>query len=181
MAETRKAHARRLQEHFFLKYIHGKGIDIGCNDDPLTPDCDKWDHIFGSGDATLMDGVAPHTYDWAYSSHCLEHVDFPHLAMSRWYTIVKPGGYLILFLPERSLYEKRNTLPSRWNGDHRTFWTIGLDEPPCTFGLVPMITRYLYGARIEYVKLCHDGHTITDPNLHSNGEYSIEAVIQRMP
>lgn len=180
MAETSKARERRIQERFFLKYIHGRGIDIGCNDDPLTPECEKWDLIYGRGDATLMFGANENSYDWVYSSHCLEHLDFPHAAILRWFSLVAPGGHLILLIPDRSLYEKRLTLPSRYNPDHRTFWTIDHDEPPCTFGLVPMIGRYLDAYRIEYVKLCHDGHTIDDPNVHSNGEYSIECVIKKL-
>lgn len=181
MSETAKAKARRIREGFFDKYVHGQVIDIGCGRDPLTPDCQRWDAELGSGDATFMAGLPHECFDTVYSSHCLEHLHFPHAALVRWFELVKRNGHLILFLPDRALYEKRFTLPSNWNGDHKTFWTIDHDEPPCTFGIVPMIARYLENYRIEYVKLCGDGHTITDPSLHSDGEYSIECVIRKLP
>ena len=33
--------------------------------------------------------------------------------------------------------------------------------------------------QIIYAKLCNEGCTITDPNIHSNGEYSIEMVVKK--
>lgn len=181
MSETRKARERRVREGFFDKYVHGQVIDIGCGDDPLTPDCRKWDANYGDGDATYMPGVDSHSFDTVYSSHCLEHLDFPQDAIKRWFEILRLGGHLILFLPDRRLYEKRFKLPSRWNPDHKTFWTIDRDDPPCTYGIVPMVTRMLWDYEILYAKVCDEGHTIDDPNIHSNGEYSIECVIKKMP
>jgi hypothetical protein len=93
---------------------------------------------------------------------------------------VKPGGYLIIYVPDRDLYEKKNTLPSRWNEDHTTFFLLERDEKPDTIGIVPFVVRTLPCSEIVSAKRCSDGHTIDDPSLHSDGEYSIEVVVRRI-
>ena len=180
MAETIKARPRREREGFFEKYLVGHGIDIGCSDDPVTDECDCWDIALGNRDATFMEGVNDETYDFAYSSHTLEHLDRPDLAVQNWMRILMPRGFLILFIPHRTYYEKRRTLPSTWNHDHRTFWLPDRYEPPCTIGLIPFLVQHLGDTfAFVYCKVCCGGNTITDPAIHSDGEYSIECVIQK--
>lgn len=116
MGETSKAKIRRLKEDFFIKYCNGKGIDIGCWDDPLTPSVDKYDNIINqSNDAETMLDINDNTYDFVYSSHCLEDIERPSIAIRNWYRILKPGGFLIIYIPHRDLFEKRKTLPSAGN------------------------------------------------------------------
>ncbi len=177
--ETSKAFARRIKEDFFKKYCQGKGIDIGCGQDPITPNCDKWDQRQGQGDATLLENIPDNSYDFVYSSHCLEDMNYPELAMKNWFRIVKPGRYLIITVPHRDLYEKKRLLPSNWNYDHKMFFLIDRDDPPHTFGLVPMVTRTLVGYRIIYIRECNDGWENLPSNVHSVGEYSIEMVIRK--
>ncbi len=38
----------------------------------------------------------------------------------------------------------------------------------------------LVGYDIKYIKACDYGHTIAAPNRHSDGEYQIEIVIQKL-
>ncbi len=182
MSETLKARSRRERDGFFEKYIRGRGIDIGCGTDPLTPDVMKYDRIHGSRDAQMLPEVQDEQFDFVYSSHCLEHLHNPIIGLMNWWRVLKPGGFLIVTVPHRDLYEKRQVLPSRWNDDHKSFWVDLVHEPPCTLGLEQVI----YGAlpsrecRIEYIKVCSEGHTITDPNIHSDGEYQIEAVVRKL-
>lgn len=175
--ETSKAHARRERDGFFRKYIHGKGIDIGHNGDPLTPDCDMWD--IEDGDAQYMAGVPFESYDFVYSSHLLEHVEDADDSLIAWWDLVKHGGYLILFLPHRDLYEKRKELPSRWNPDHKRFFMPIADEPPCTVGAAQLIANTLTDYELIKIEICDEGHTITNPNIHSDGEYSIEIILRK--
>ncbi len=67
---------------------------------------------------------------------------------------------MILYLPHRNLYEKKKTLPSRWNLDHKHFFLIDKDEEPDTIGIIPMIQRSLSDFEIVYAKECSEGHTI---------------------
>ncbi len=132
--ETAQSHPRRLREGFFEHYCAGRGIDVGCGAyDRVTPDAEGWDKQ--QGDATFMAGIAEGTYDYVYSSHCLEHIMDQATALRNWTRILKRGGFLIIAVPHRDLYEKRSTLPSRWNKDHKRFYLPDDDEPPVTVSL----------------------------------------------
>jgi hypothetical protein len=57
---------------------------------------------------------------------------------------------------------------------------IDKDEEPDTIGIVPLIKRTITEYEIIYAKKCGEGNTITDPLIHSDGEYSIEVVIKKI-
>ncbi len=177
IGETRKARPRRVREGFFDKYCRGEGIDIGFGGDLLSENCQGWD--VEDGDAQLLAGAADASYDFVYSSHTLEDLKDPGLALGNWWRVLRPGGFLILYVPHRDLYEKKTRLPSRFNDDHRHFFLPDEDDPPDTLGLRHLIERVLTDAEILYVQVCDEGHTITDPELHSDGEYSIEAIVRK--
>lgn len=181
--ETGKAHDRRERSGFFEKYCQGQGIDIGVGRidshgaDPLLPEIDTWDK--DNGDATFMFGVPNESYDFVYASHILEHISNCYLALLNWWRILKPGGYLILFVPHRDLYEKRTELPSRWNADHKFFLLPESHDLPFTIGLGPLVSAALPSGEIITMEICSEGHTIYDPEVHSDGEISIEMVIRK--
>jgi len=175
--ESAKACARRLRDGFFEKYCVGRGLDIGYGGDLLCDNCVGWD--VEDGDAQFLDGIARESFDFVYSSHTLEHVIDAALALRNWYRVVKPGGFLILFLPDRDLYEKRSVLPSRWNPDHKRFFLLDHDEVPDTIGVSPLLSRVIPDAVIISARRCAEGHTIGNPLVHSDGEYSIEAIVRK--
>ena len=57
--------------------------------------------------------------------------------------------------------------------------TYPFTETSGYIGLIPLIQRVLPRAELVYAKECSAGHTITDPNVHSDGEFSIEAVVRK--
>ena len=175
--ESLKAEPRRRREGFFERYCQGRGLDIGYGGDLIVPNAIGWD--LEHGDATLMSGLPPEDFDFVYGSHVLEHLPDCERALRSWWRLLRPGGYLIICVPERDLYEKKLTLPSNWNPDHRHFFLLEKDEPPDTLGLLPLIQRALPAHRTVYAKRCDAGHTITDPRRHSDGEYSLEVVLQK--
>lgn len=121
--EASKNKTRRDQNGDWFKYFTGLGVDIGCGNDPVKKDhCDRWDKP--DGDAQYMQGVLDNMYHWVHSSHCLEHMREPNVALRHWYRVVKPGGYLIITVPSWELYEHK-TWPSRFNPDHK--WAFTLD------------------------------------------------------
>lgn len=125
---TSLALARRLRDpRYANEWFVGHGIDIGCGPDPLDgyswPNCTvrQWD--LGQGDATTLPGIHPDTFDFVYSSHCLEHLGSHRAALFRWWEVLKPGGYLIVVVPDFHMYE-RGVWPSRLQPDgHKTCWT----------------------------------------------------------
>ena len=187
MAETSKSRPRREQEGFFVKYVQEPIIDIGVGRidtydgaDPLTPDCDTWDK--DDGNAELMKSVKDNTYMTVYNSHLIEHLNDPITAIQNWYRICKPNGHIIIAAPDRDSYERKKTLPSQWNADHKYFLTLNNNEPPCTFSLLGMIAYALdkHEYRIKYAQTINTCTNMDKSNEHGDGEYQIEVVIQKI-
>ena len=119
MKETSKCQEGRKKEGHFDLYLKGKGIDIGCGNDKLVVDeggVDCWD--LNNGDAMLMKSIANETYDFVYSSHCLEHLEDVEISLYNWSRILKKGGCLYFAVPEYILFESM-TFPSIFNTDHK--------------------------------------------------------------
>ena len=87
---------------------------------PVSAKC-AWD--LGDGDATFMESVKDETYDFVHSSHCLEHLLDPEKGLRNWFRILKPGGYLVVIVPDEDLYEQ-GVFPSTFNADHKWTFTI---------------------------------------------------------
>lgn len=51
-------------------------------------------------EATALSDLADDSYDFLLSSHCLEHVANPLAALREWRRVVRPGGHLMLLLPD---------------------------------------------------------------------------------
>jgi SAM-dependent methyltransferase len=180
MAETLKSQERRIRERFFGKYCQGHGIDIGCGDDPLTPSVDRWD--VDNGDATYVAGIEPNTYDFVYTSHLLEHLFYPVVAIKRWWEILKPGGYLIIVVPHKELYERKDCLVPPLGGDrHKMFFLPDRADPPHTLGLLDTVNLALGAEPREfiYMAMCDEGRIAVDEQTHPQGEYQIELVIRK--
>lgn len=132
MRECSKSITRRLHDSNFLrKYIVGNGIDIGGKPDPLElyteffPLCGEirtWD--WEDGDAQFLETVEDGTYDFLFSSHCLEHLKDPFEGIRNWLRVIKPGGHLVVAVPDEDLYEQ-GEFPSTFNTDHKFTFTIG--------------------------------------------------------
>ena len=178
IGETAKSHNRRISEGFFEKYCKGEGLDVGYGADLIIPNSSGWD--LRNGDAQYLADIEDESFDFVYSSHCLEHMYDVRTALKNWFRVVRKGGYLLLAIPHRDLYEKKNQLPSRWNGDHKHMFLIGRSEAPDTLDICEEIANSLENYDIKYIKACDEGHTITDPLIHSDGEYQIEIVIQKL-
>ncbi len=176
--ETSGARPRREQEGFFERYCQGQGLDIGYGGDLVCTNARGWD--LEDGDAMRLVGLSDESFDFVYSSHTLEHMPDLAVALGNWWRVVKPGGYLILYVPHRDLYEKQTELPSRWNLDHKHYLLPDRDETPVTVGLLPLFDRTFPEYELVYMKTCSEGHTIDDPLRHSDGEYSIEVVLKKI-
>ncbi len=127
MKETSKCYKFREEKGYFDKYLSGSGIDIGGGDDPLRiKNGNVYCYDLKQGDAQYMANVKTNTYDFVYSSHCLEHMNDLEIAFHNWIRICKPGGYLYITVPHETYYE-HDVWPSRWNAGHR--WSFTLDSP----------------------------------------------------
>jgi SAM-dependent methyltransferase len=119
MDETTKS--RRLWGPLELSVLKGKGIDIGCGKDPVAPDVRRFD--IKDGDANEITKYVNDSFDFVYSSHCLEHMRDPKDAILGWWHLVRVGGHLFFTVPDEDLYEQ-GVFPSRFNRDHKATFTI---------------------------------------------------------
>jgi SAM-dependent methyltransferase len=176
--ETSKARRRRTESGFFERYFTGRGLDVGYGGDLVVPNCQGWD--VEHGDAHLLAGLDDAAFDFVYSSHLLEHLEDPPRALANWWRVLKPGGHLILYVPDRDLFERKARLPSDVSLDHKHFFLLDRDDSPDTIGLVPLVKRTLPGAEIVHQRICNDGYRRDDiRKMLSDAEYSIEIVARK--
>ena len=94
----------------------GDGLDVGCGPDKVHPECiglDSGKHpgtVQGSAEKLPFDDDR---FNWVYSSHCIEHLDDPELAISEMIRVLKPDGTLILYLPYKDWYD--DVYPNTWH------------------------------------------------------------------
>jgi SAM-dependent methyltransferase len=107
---------------FVERFMSGTVLDIGSGRDLAVPHARPFDK--GHGDANHIARYLPaESFDCVHSSHCLEHMRSPQGALAEWWSLVHPGGSMILVVPEENLYEQ-GYWPSLFNSDHR--WTFRL-------------------------------------------------------
>lgn len=119
--------------HLVVPYTRGRGLDLGVGLRKV------WPHVIGVDNLFDYKGVRPEpvdvisdcdklpmfadgSMDFVYSSHLLEHFkeeDVPAI-LNEWGRMVKPGGYLILYVPSANLYPKVGENGA--NPDHK--WNI---------------------------------------------------------
>ena len=75
------------------------------------------------GDAQKLANVDDATFDFLFSSHCLEHVRDAAEALANWIRVVRRGGHLVISVPDEDLYEQ-GVWPSTFNDDHKMTFTI---------------------------------------------------------
>jgi SAM-dependent methyltransferase len=112
---------RELWDEDVRALLSGDGIDIGAGPDLISPNAVRFDQE--QGDANKVDEYFDRQFDFVFSSHCLEHMYDPVDAMRRWWSLVKPGGHMILLVPDEDLYEQ-GYWPSIFNEDHKATFTI---------------------------------------------------------
>jgi len=86
----------------FAKHICvGNGVDIGCmKQEWAFPGAKLVDPLLEEGYHAL--DFPYEDLDYVFSSHCLEHIDRWVDAMDYWYSKLKVGGVLFLYLPDYS-------------------------------------------------------------------------------
>lgn len=136
--------------------LAGKGIDIGCGPDPVRPDARRFD--LRDGDANAIAAHVHETFDYVWSSHCLEHMRDVPGALAGWWSLVRPGGALFLVVPDEDLYEQ-GVWPSRFNGDHKATFTIAKARSwsPVSYNLLDL-ARTLPGADLQALRLMDQGY-----------------------
>lgn len=123
MYETTKS--RRLAGDSFPYHLFvGRGIDIGCGDDLVCANAEPFDKIHGDAN-DILGYKQRQWYDFVYSCHVLEHMDDPKKCIREWFELLKPGGHMIIIVPDSQLYEQ-GVFPSVFNRNHK--WRFTMDN-----------------------------------------------------
>ena len=191
MDETSKASVRRSRDQIYAtRYFVGSGLDIGAGLDSLGKHVSKFPKIkavrnwdLNDGDAQFLHGVGDESFDFVYSSHCLEHMENPMLAISNWLRVLKLGGFLIISVPDEDMYE-HGIWPSPFNLDHKWSFTIYKDSPelPNSINVLNLVKNFSPETQCERVCQIKDGYIdglLGEDQTLGNAECAIEFVLQK--
>lgn len=117
---------------------------------------------------------ADESVDVVHSSHMLEHAFDEVATIREWYRVLRIGGYIVCFVPLQFLYEKRLRPPSRWNEDHKRFYTPAVLLGAFEKALEPN------GYRVRHLRDGDTGYSYDiGPERHADGQYEIELVVEK--
>jgi SAM-dependent methyltransferase len=168
--------------------LSGRGLDIGCGDDPVRPDVQPFDQEHGDANCVTRFVDEPEGFDYVFSSHCLEHMRDPDAAIGDWWKLVKPGGAMFVVVPDEDLYEQ-GYWPSLFNSDHKFTFTISKQESwsPVSRNLLDL-ARALPAAEIVGLRLQDHGYrrALLAPDLWPRGVVLFagrlrNSIIKRLP
>ncbi len=178
--EASKTYDLRLSNGFIDKYLSGESIlDIGYKgyiEDvvPIVETAIGVELDYPGYDGRTLP-FADLSQDAVFASHCLEHIeDFPN-ALRDWFRVLKVGGFLVIMVPHQYLYEKRIAPPSRYNADHKRFYTPGSLMADVEGSLAPNSYRLRHLADND---LGFDYSL--PPERHSGGCYELELVLEKI-
>ena len=129
--EVRNSYQRYIEEGFIKKYLSGPNVlDIGYRGYvqdvvPVVPQAVGVDLDYPGYDGTTLP-FADASQDAIFTSHVLQHIDDYRSSLRDWFRVIRVGGHMIIAVPHQFLYEKRMQPPSRFNADHKRFYTPGL-------------------------------------------------------
>lgn len=153
------------------QYCVGDGLDVGCGgretdirfyeENKITPTAIGIDLS-----RTNLQGKADDLYwftdecmDYVFSSHLLEHLRYPWNALDEWFRVLKPGGFLVMYLPLLGHYP--DVGKDGANRDHK-------------FNLNPTIVlEWLAKKKLKFSLLRIEAMTGGD-------EYSFDFVVQKL-
>lgn len=142
-----------------VPYCNGNGVDVGSGGDPVVPWAislelpaaefarynaghEPWGPVQWRGhahDLPFKDG----TLDFVYSSHVLEDfLDWWPLLIE-WARVLKPGGFLVILIPDRERWAAAIARGQPPNCEHRHEGTLGELTGYCgRLGLHPILDRF---------------------------------------
>jgi SAM-dependent methyltransferase len=192
MRECSKSVARRLADsNFIRRYFVGKGVDIGGKPDPLMLHAHLFDRMtevrvwdLEDGDAQYMEGVPDEHFDFVHSSHCLEHLVDPAIGLKNWLRVTRPGGHVVVTVPDEDLYEQ-GVFPSTFNRDHK--WTFAVCKhaswSPRSLNVVDLVRELGPTAELVRLEQLSTGYRFDIPRYDQSmspvAEFSIEFVLRK--
>jgi SAM-dependent methyltransferase len=178
--EAGRSFAEKLKNGFFSTYMAGEvTIDVGYRgafEDavPILPRAIGVDLDYPGYDGKKLP-FPDESIDTVYSSHMLEHVADFRTTIRDWHRVVRSRGFIVCVVPHQFLYEKKRSLPSSWNADHKRFYTPASLLGEFEASLQPNTYR------VRHLRDSDENYTYEiGPEIHSGGGYEIEIVVQKI-
>ena len=141
-------------------YLNGRILDIGAGLDPITNNAEVFDKLQGDAQE-IKNYFQMESFDTVFSSHCLEHMSNPVEAINAWYSLVKPGGHLIVIVPDEDLYEQGH-FPSIFNYDHKATFTISKSKSWSSVSVNCLDLCFKLNGRIKYLSQQNDSYNLSE-------------------
>lgn len=115
--------------HRVVSFCRGAGLDLGCGDEKIASNAIGID-IMGKGvdisiDLGMPDALrifADNSFDYVFSSHCLEEFENTKAILHQWWRLIKPSGYLILYMPDPDFCPRIGTTGFHKTHKHDLYW-----------------------------------------------------------
>lgn len=121
------------------KFCQGDGVDVGFGGDPIVPHAicmdqvqpyakylDHVQHLHG--DACHLHWFRDGALDFVYSSHVLEDFQDTRALLDEWLRVLKPGGNLVLYLPDEQTYRAHCRSQGKPPNAHHIHEYFGMDH-----------------------------------------------------
>jgi SAM-dependent methyltransferase len=183
-------HRRAADPVFRDRYFVGDGVDVGAGNDSIERQRDmypqmghvrSWD--VADGDGQYLASIPDNSLDWVASSHCLEHLMDPRVALTNWLRVLKPGGHVVAIFPDEDMYEQ-GVFPSTFNPDHKGTFTIYKPRSwsPRSINVLKLVMALGPECEVIKVESIHHSHDWSLPRLdqtHGDSESVIEIVLRK--
>ncbi|WP_250512176.1 class I SAM-dependent methyltransferase [Caballeronia sp. INDeC2] len=183
---------RLLDARFSNRWLVGKGLDIGGGNDSIALYRSLFPRIesvtvyeWAQGDAQYLENVKDDSFDFVYSGHCLEHMMDPRIALRHWLRVLKPGGHLVITVPDEDMYEQ-GAWPSTFNGDHKHTFTLFKRESwsPVSVNVLDLLRNFEREVSVKKAELLDHsflpGMERYDQTRTAFAECGIEFVVQKL-
>ncbi len=179
--EAGKSYYSHCVDGFFRRYMSGDVVlDVGHKgyNNPkgvtVIPSAIGVDLDYPGYDGKRLP-FADESADTVYSSHCLEHIDDYQDVLRDWHRVLRIGGFLVCVVPSQFLYERKRRLPSRFNADHKRFYTPAslLSEVQASLEENSYRVRHLEDNDLDY-------DYNRDLDLHPEGCFEIVLVLEKI-
>ena len=109
-----------LENHNAMKFVlkdallwcRGDGVDVGAGRNPF-PGARPIDT--GTDENAYKINEKTGSLDYVFSSHCIEHLELPELALTEWARVLKPGGILYIYFPSPDYIPWRKSSMPKWH------------------------------------------------------------------
>lgn len=163
-AVLRRAHDPCFVQHYFA----GVGLDIGGRESDLAASSSLFPRVTRvvpwHGDVAAVPGVEERAFDFVHAGQCLQNVSNPTKTVARWLDLVKPGGYLVLTVPDEDL-EEGGKWPSQIDPSRRASFTVckPASALPASVNVLDMVRSVAAVAACERISVVRDHHAEAGP------------------